>query len=300
MSEDTAILDDIIELYSIGYDTEALNYTNEYLTSYYKNVVYDGNTFVATPIERSGVSFADNLELTKMTFSLPATSNTAGNFIIRSANTKTFIRVERRYLNDATIKVLLIDGFISNMTFSSGIITFEISSVMSDLTKNIPRLRFQNLCNNLLFDLGCGLNAEDFKTVKAFIPDSTGYILTANGGSTGNPSRYFTNGKAFLKDTGEWRFIEKHELVGGVDVLHISFPFTTDSTVFSLNVYPGCNKTPDQTYDGTNQLLGCLNCCGLAKDDTNTYRGFDNIVSFLGFPYIPTKNSTESTVTLSG
>ncbi len=301
MGENYSALSDIVELYTVRYDPQPGGYAPLRFTTYYKQITLGGNLYYAAPVDRSGVSYTDSLELMKMNFSLPADNASCVDIVAKMAMVKAYCRVERWYSLGIGQEAVLIDGPISAAQHNGGIVNFEISSIMGDLSKTIPRIRLQNLCNHTLFDSGCGLSAETYRVSDSnFSRQLSGYRYD-NASTFSMPERYFTSGKAYCTTTGEWRYITKHEIVGGVMRIYISHPFSSNAATLALDIYPGCNKTPDQTYDGvTHLLIGCLNCCGLAKDDGNIDRGFDNIENFLGFPYIPTKNSTESTVTLEG
>lgn len=271
-----------VELYHIF--GNALEY---FITSAPRDYVYLGNTYTATTLERNSQNYQAELTVAKMQINLAYSSTYSVLFNSANSFKKIQIILTKLIINDnsSITSFILFSGWIYNITVSDGILQITAQSLLSELNKILPKMNFQTMCNNTLFDANCGLSSTMYAIQENTCAIGNNGLLIS--GTDTHFTGYFTQGKIYSLSTKEYRIILWHSYADGVAQYTINVPFSDNGTSFT--VYPGCNKTPDLTNDGTPETnnIGCINCCGQAFDLHLITRGFNNISHFLGFPYIP-------------
>jgi uncharacterized phage protein (TIGR02218 family) len=112
----------------------------------------------------------------------------------------------------------------------------------------------------MIFDDKCTLAEADYKTTTTITLDATKTILT-DAAFDALDDGYFTGGKITFGN--EARTIVDH--VGSIVTIMYKFKELEDND--SVDAYPGCDGRAETCKDK-----------------------FDNIVNFLGFPFIPEEN----------
>ena len=151
-------------------------------------------------------------------------------------------------------------GQIKNVSFQGVAASVNCVGFEHFLKQTIPKWRYQLTCNHMIFDSKCTKAEADYKTTTTVTLDSTGTeLISADFDAL--EDGYFTGGKVVFGD--EARTIVNH--VGSVVTLIYKMKGLEDND--SVDAYPGCD--------------GRIETC---KDK------FDNLINFLGFPFIPEEN----------
>jgi len=257
---------EIVALDTENTSIEAELYTIEtplstgYYTSYYKDIVYNNNTYLATVLKRDRITYSLDI----------AEDNKLNIHILPSTFTKQNIFTE--ILSDIKITIQKLDmvsgaiatkytGHISGIAMSGDVAVVTLSGKDKALDFNVPRFIYQSTCNNQLFDSKCKIASVDYSDI-ATVTSVSGNDISIP--LTGRPAGFYTLG--YVKYQGEYRFITNH--TGGTsETLTLLRPFSVDVTGKSVIVYAGCDKSAPT--------------CATK---------FNNITNFTGFAYIPNKN----------
>lgn len=242
--------------------------TTARLTSYYTDLVVDGQTYTHAPIKRSGFSMEITGSVPTLTIEAPIIAPFAG-YVAETPIVPTRILIHKYFLYGATWpNVLMFSGTIQSVQVQQNIARATCVSKEEELTRIIPRVLVQSGCNNNLYDSVCLLNRDSYKT------DTT----VAIGGVLDDPPRLSSSGfpdptddttnlrHGWVEFNGDARFIIKHEDAGGgksTITLH-GRQFDGIISGSSITVYQGCDKRPET----------CKN-------------KFNNLDRFVGFPYVP-------------
>ena len=151
-------------------------------------------------------------------------------------------------------------GQIKDVSFKGVAASVNCVGFEHFLKQTIPKWRYQLTCNHMIFDSKCTKAEADYKTTTMVTLDSTGTELTS-ADFDALEDGYFTGGKVVFGD--EARTIVNH--VGSIVTLMYKMKELKDND--SVDAYPGCD--------------GRIETC---KDK------FDNLINFLGFPFIPEEN----------
>ena len=251
-----------------GYDF-LIGTTHYFYTSDSVNRTIGGQLYTAITIERTGFTYCTDLSIRQCTISIPNTSAIALLLRINTELQNVQVSINRYFSDDLAEVESIFVGFATGINFSSGFCNIVFSNIALELEREICRVRMQALCNNQLFDSICGLFADDYEVAAEVTVASGGKTLTSATFAT-KPANYFTLGKILY--SGSYRFISYH--IGNTIKIH--FPIIGLASGMTITAWPGCPKTP-------------VACIGkfLAT----------NIDSFVGMPYIPLKDSTQTAIT---
>lgn len=244
----------IVELYKMTIGNEFF-----YFTSFEKDFVFGGETFLAIPIENKGFSNDEKMKPTPLKLSLNLTEP-AIRYI---ANTPAeVIKIEITHVlksNVAEYAVFYI-GRVMSVEIDEKGATFNLESRTDVFRQKIPNVLHSSLCNNLVFDDVCSLIEGNY-TDSATLSDITDATLTSTAFGA-RPNGYFTRGK-IRTSFGDVRMITNH--VGNVITLQLPF----DSRL------------------KVGQVVQAVRGCDRKR---TTCAAFGNLANYVGMPEIPSHN----------
>jgi uncharacterized phage protein (TIGR02218 family) len=231
-------------------------------TSFRTDVTFLGNTYEKKAIKRG--NFSRDMEFGSVSVTIDAIlSTTFRQFIANQPIEPVRITIYRALSTDMTDYVVLFNGQVKQTTINGNQIQVKCESKSDYLTKRIPKIIYQAYCNHDVFDTGCGLSEATWRVLGTLSSVSGNTIVSsAWNNAAGYADQYFKGGKAIAGT--DLRLIVDHT----DDTLTLQIPFgssvTTGSEVYAV---PGCDGNPET----------CL-----VK--------YDNLLKFLGMPYIPSRN----------
>lgn len=155
---------------------------------------------------------------------------------------------------------VLFVGQVKSVPFKGSVAKVKCVGFEHFLKQTVPSCRYQLTCNHVVFDSRCALSESAYKLTTTVTLDSTKTKLTSTAFS-GQVDGYYTGGKIVFGV--ESRTIVLHK---GSEVT-IMYKFKELENNDSIDAYPGCD--------------GRIETC---RDK------FDNVLNFLGFPFIPEEN----------
>jgi len=235
--------------------------SHERWTSWETDLTFDGETYTAIPVYRTGYSKDIKFSSVKITVRLPIDVSTfAIRYIENHSSLPLKVGIYRALSSDLTDYVTLIEGEVKETAIQEKAIEYKCEQHSSFLDFRIPKVLYQSYCNWDIYDSDCGLDMEAHK-VNSVITDIDGSDYSANAFSN-YADGYFENGIA--RCNNDMRLITKH--VG--DTITLQVPFISSVVIgHTIDAFPGCFGSP-----------------------TLCRTRFGNLSKFLGFPYIPSHN----------
>jgi hypothetical protein len=129
------------------------------------------------------------------------------------------------------------------------------------LKKRLPPQKYQRGCSRILYDVGCGMNPEDFKIVATVTAVSNGGATLVAAEFADEASQWLRNG--YVEIGEQRRMVVDHQ----GDTVIVLAPFIDITAPVAANAFAGCNRSYSE----------CVN-------------KFDNLKRFLGFPWTPARN----------
>jgi uncharacterized phage protein (TIGR02218 family) len=262
-----------VELYDLTFGTRQYRWT-----SADTNITWKGNLYTAIPIQRTQIILAPAQELDLLEITMPATNEFPAMFVDIVPSRLASLTITRIHWQDEladTIDgyVVIFRGFVQSVAFSKN--NFEsrlaVTPISMNLNKPVPLWTYQSLCNHMLFDAGCGLieNERDPADPTKYlyrrdcvVSSASGNILTVTGMEDKDPG-WATAG--FVQSgEEEFRTVLEHRSGGILDLI---LPFYYPIDGLPVKVWVGCDH---------------------ASETCRTK--FTNIVNYLGFEFVPTKN----------
>ncbi len=245
------------ELYHIWRDGgEHWRYTSGDVT-----VTYDGEDYEPATLERSQVKYDSKLDIVTMEIRAAYLTDAVLKYIAVNPLEVLWVSVMKIHRDQDPLEVdVVFIGQIKNVSFKGAQAKVACVGFEQFLKKTIPRWRYQLTCNHILFDNYCSLTKVDYK-IEA--------VITLNETETILSSATFA-----LQDDG---YFIGGEVVFGVEARTITAHVGTDITLIyrmenlengnTVEAYPGCDRRIETCRDT-----------------------FDNIVNYLGFPFLPKEN----------
>lgn len=246
--------DSFAELYEINTGTERFFYT-----SFERLVVFQGNSYEAAKIERSPISYEEKIKAIRTKIKAPL-SDPVSRYISNNALSSVTVKIYRVFVESTTDFEVIFDGRIINVEAQKKGAVIDCESNSTIFRNKLPLVVHQAFCNHRLFDGGCGLNENDFKTTTVVTVNN---VEISSSDFAGFDDQHFQHGHV-LTTYGDYRMITSH--IGNTITVHVPFD-TRLFTGSTVSVFAGCDKSPS----------ACR-----AK--------FDNFDNFLGFPFIPSNN----------
>jgi hypothetical protein len=254
---------DIFEVYDFVRGTDHYYYTSDF-----ENRTVASTLHTAEAIERSGISITAENAARVCTITIPNTN--ALSVFLHQANEQRplSVSIDRYFTDDLTTAENLFVGYATGISFGAGVCTIEFRSILLEIDRDICKVRMQALCNNQLFDSVCGIDPTPL-AVSATVTVSTDGKTLSSSSFGAHADTYFTFGKVLFN--GAYRFISSHV---GNDIT-IQYPFPSLVTGNTVTAWPGCSKHPGEA---------CI-------------PKFNNLVNFVGMPYIPLKDTQQTAIT---
>lgn len=250
-----------IEVYDFSLGGDSFLYT-----SAEDEVTVGTNTYAPEAISRGAISQGDDDRDQVLEIEMPAQNTFARKYIDIVPGQRaslSIIRVQRDEPAPFT-QALIYKGFVQSVSFPDDGLraVVGIRSLEASLSRLIPRFTYLGLCNNYLYDAGCGVNPDTFK-FNSTVTDLDENTITVTGAS-GFANGYFNAGYVKPVGVSDFRSILDHT----GDVLTLLLPFGESIVGLDVDVFPGC----DHAIDG--------HC------DTR----YSNVGRFGGFAWVPETN----------
>lgn len=241
-----------VELFEISFETEKL-----YLTSYITDIEISGITYKSAVMMRE--EFRNELyEKQEVTINIVISEDFASQII--GLDYPNYLIVIKRYFLDSQIMKTIFMGYISGVGIKERVMTIRATDILSSPFKKVPILVYSACCNRMIYDTGCGLRKAEYR-VTTTVTEMAGGKYLVSSIFDDYPDGWFDYG---FVEYDKWkRFISKH--VSTTLELQIPFPISINGK--EVKVYPGCDQSAKTCKEK-----------------------FNNLMNFLGFPYMPAKN----------
>ena len=253
-----------VELYRIWWGETYQYYTNGDVPVTFDNGDGTGeHKYNPATISRGTIQYDSTLDINTLKVLFSAVTEPTIQYIAQNPVAIVWIEVARLFRDQTPYEASIIFiGQIKSAAFKGISVEAECVGFEHFLLMPIPVLRYQKTCNHQLFDEGCGLDKDESAyPVDAVVTlNSTKTVLTSDA-FLGYDAGYFISG---LVEFGE----ERRTVVaqsGSTVTLQYQFQGLEDGD--TVTAYPGCD--------------GEVTTC---RDK------FNNILNFLGFPFIPDEN----------
>lgn len=258
MTYDTEIekveLEGLPELYLLQMGDET-----ERWTSYAQELTFLGHTYKPGPIKRGRISSDVKMGAVEVTIAAPL-ETAFGRHIANQPIEPTVVTIYRSVLDDMAEFVVLFKGSVKRISYRNKIASAMCERASAILDTIIPSTVYENFCNHMVFDSGCGLDNSLYQ-ISATVTGLSGGEITATV-FAGYADGYFTGGR--VEYGTDMRMITDHV----TDTITVHVPFDSRVEVGSVLIaQPGCDGDPDTCKTK-----------------------FSNFYNFLGMPYVPTKN----------
>lgn len=258
-----------IELYTFSLGVSTWRYT-----SGDEDITFDSQVYTAIPIKREQKTInPGERESDKLRITLPASQLPATRFRSVQPALDLDITVTRIQLDEAaaspydtspqpegvpTTAFVIFNGYASSVQFRGREAIIQANPVSQKFTREIPRFKYQNLCNHVLYDDKCTVAKASFQQ-NGVVNSQISNVYTINGFS----GTAFTGGYIENAAGDDYRAILHHD----GDQFTVLLPFYESIVGSTVKVYQGCDHT-----------------IGTCKDK------FNNVENYGGFPYVPEKN----------
>lgn len=233
-------------------------------TSGNEQVVYNGETYVPTPINRSEAEVKNELAKANIDIQMPLTNQAAFRWLQDNGEKIVTLTIFERPKTGAVNVVW--KGRLASLAPGMTDITLKMESIFTSLRRAGLRARYQRSCRHALYGRGCWLNPEAF-ALAGTVTAANNRTLTSAVAAT-KPNGYFVGGMLRASD-GTLSYIVGH--VGNqITLQRLSYSLVEDiedGFPFAVTLYPGCSH-----------------------DRATCDAKFNNLDNYGGFDFIPTKN----------
>ena len=257
----------ILELYEFRFGVETTR-----LTSYNRDIVFQGVTWTAVPISRSEVQNSVEQAINELKVDLPLTHPIAAQYILNVPGRVGSIKIFRAHADDPAEETLLIfDGFVAQASFDGALVaTLSCSPSTSVFKRSGPRFNYQSLCNHVLYDERCKILEVAFQFTGTVIAE-TGRTITVDGVFAAEGADWTTSG--FVRSPAGTNDDARLILSQSGDVLTLLNNFAIPAIGLDVDVFAGCDHS-------------------LAICESK----FANVINYGGFPFVPIKNPFNSSL----
>lgn len=230
------------------------------------NVTYGGNTYTASPLTTTDFTVTGEMRKDALKITFPRDDSFVTQFLGYGPDLVTTVTVYRGHVSDGSFITYWKGRVISSRAQDSSV-TLECENVFSSLRRTGLRARYQRTCRHALYSTACGVDKTSFD-VSGTATAAAGLSVTVTEASS-QADGWWVGGMLASAD-GTLRLITAHtgtSLTLSRPILSLQSYITAHGSA-SVTLYPGCDHT-----------MGANGC---AK--------FSNVTNFGGFPWIPTKN----------
>lgn len=225
------------------------------------SVTYDGDVYSPAVLERSTAKYNSQLDVSVMQIKVASLSDPAIDYITINPIEILWISVMKLHREQSPLEAdVIFLGQIKDVSFKGIQASVNCVGFEHFLKKTIPTWRYQLTCNHQVFDAMCALTKASYKTTENVTLDASKLVLTGTDFGLEDDG-YFIGGEVVFGD--ESRAITAH--VG--TAITIMYKFVGLAANDSVDAYPGCDGRAETCRDK-----------------------YDNIINFLGFPFIPIEN----------
>jgi uncharacterized phage protein (TIGR02218 family) len=225
------------------------------------SVTFGGDVYNPATLSRTSTKYDARLEVTTLEITASFVTDPTLEFISINPIEILWISVSKLHRDQDPLEAdVIFVGQIKSVSFKGTTASITCVGFEHFLRQPVPKWRYQLTCNHIVFDSKCTLVEANYKTTATVTLDSTGTKLTS-ATFGGEVDGYFTGGKVLFGD--EARTVISH--VGSVVTLMYKFRELEDNN--SVDAYPGCDGRAETCRDK-----------------------YNNIINYLGFPFIPEEN----------
>ena len=237
-------------------------------TSYYTDIILDGNTYTHAAISRGSFSRDITGSIPQLAIQAPVIAPFSSYLASTPVEPTTF-QLHKYFLYGASwAHVLMFTGSIKNVLVQDNVARVICMSKQYEQTNKIPRVLLQSYCNNELFDAVCGIDPDLWRitaTITAITVSATGHqILAADEFDNVAPNDKGDLTGGYVNFVNDKRLILDHQTVA--KTIELQSPFTGIVVTGIVTVLASCSKSPAECQSK-----------------------FVNLDQFVGFPYIPAK-----------
>jgi len=248
-----------VELYHIWKLNEDVHYR---YTSGDVAVVYNGNFYTIATVERDSVQYDTKLEGSSLTIRAARITTPVIEYLAINPLDLYWIEVLKLFRDQVPLEASVIFlGQIRAVRFQGVAAEVECAGFEVYLNRAIPRYRYSPSCNHVLYDSKCGLDKNLYKTVATLTDVSSDKLELTSANFATQTDDYFTYG--YVEFGNAKRMVVYH--ISNVVKLNYYIPNLVAGN--TINIYAGCDLSIEM----------CRN-------------KFNNVVNFLGFPWIPVNN----------
>ena len=205
------------------------------------HVAADGDeAYQVERISRTELDYSQEDSAANVTVTVPRANPVAQLFGPYIPPTPVGLIIYRRHRTDPDGEEVALPPFkVLSASFEGGDAKLLCAPVSNVLKQVVPRLVQISTCNWAVFEPGCGLDREDFRT-DVTLDDVAGVALTSTGFDA-LADGWFTRGYIEIASgprTGERRFVIAH--LGALVTLQNPFPADVVAGA-TVKAYPGCN-----------------------------------------------------------
>ena len=221
----------------------------------------EGTIYTPATLSRGSLEYNSTLDISTMKVQFAPIAEPIVQYIAQNPIDIIWIEISRLFRNmDPLEKSVIFIGQMKNVAFKGVSAEAECVGFEHFLKMPVPIFRYQLNCNHKVFDSRCQATIGADPVQVEVTLDTAQTQLTA-AEFAGYDAGYFTGG--LVQYAGESRSIVAH----AGDTITIAYRMMGLTSGQVVDVYPGCD--------------GRIETC---RDK------FDNIVHFLGFPFIPDEN----------
>lgn len=236
---------------------------DRYYTSGDVMMNFEGHDYLPATLKRSLVRYDAQLEVTKCTIQAGFVEDPLLEYIAINPVEIYWTKIMKLHHDQIPLEAdVIFLGQIKSVAFKGVQADVECVGFEHFLRMPIPTERYQITCNWQVFDSKCKINRLDYKITTTVTLDTTKTVLTAAVFGS-KPAGYFIGGLIEFPFKNEKRAIADHS----GSTITMAYRMIHLDNGGAVDVYPGCD--------------------GRAETCKNK---FNNIVNFLGFPYIPIEN----------
>lgn len=225
-----------IDLYTIT--TPTVTYR---LTSYPVDVVYAGNTFTATTMDRGTQQIAQDMTGREFVLRLAITHPLVQRYAAYGTPEREVVVEHLRLQEVSGVAVRQWVGFANALTVEGSgdgkyIASLRVPSIIDDAMKvRLPVIGAQPLCNHVLYDTQCQVDRNTASS-NMYISAIAGNTVTVTFPLAGNGMVY---GDIVHTPTSERRMV----IAQSGSVLTINVPFVGAAAGDAVEISPGCDHT---------------------------------------------------------
>jgi uncharacterized phage protein (TIGR02218 family) len=232
-----------------------------YFTSGAADVVYGGNTYLASPISHQGINQSGKLERVSLDIVFPKSDTFAKSYFTPNYSDVQTVTILRGHYDVAGEYEVMWKGRVVSYEADGDQITLACESIQTTMRRLGLRAKYQRTCRHALYGTGCGVDINNF-WINATVASITGLSVTLTfDGADEEADDYYRGG--IIEKAGQYSFIKSDKS----NVMNIQYPIEGLAVSDVVRVAAGCNLSKTQCH---------------AK--------FNNILNFGGSPGIPTEN----------